>query len=182
MLFLLSLLFSVSASLPSGSWAIDPQRSTVNFNVTKFGTVRVDGRFRDFGGDVIYDALRPEQSSIRCRVRVNSVETGEADRDRSLQGSDYFEAQRFPELTFVARGVERRPDGTMRLNGTITIRGTSRPLTVEARPVNADPKRPVFETSFEIDRMDFGVVGGTVMRNAISRNVKVRLRIVGAQR
>lgn len=181
-MLLLSLLFSASAALPSGSWAIDRQQSSVTFNVTKFGTIDVEGRFRHVEGEVTYDAVRPEQSWIRCRVRVSSVDTGEADRDQSLQGSAYFDAQHFPELTFVARGVERRADGSIRLNGTITIRGTSRPLSIEARPINGDARRPVFETRFDIDRMDFGVVGGTVMRNAISRTVRVHLRIVGAQR
>ena len=163
-------------ALSSGTWTLDPQRSVVSFSVIKHGTERVEGRFRAFDGTMTYDASNPANSSISWRVRIASVETGERDRDRTLQGSGYFDAARFPEMTFVARGVHRLPDGRIRFRGTITIRGRSKPLTIVARQVGA---APVFVSTFDLDRFDFGVDGGRVM---VSRNVNVKLVVAGVRK
>ena len=169
-----------AVDLPSGTWALDRDRSVVAFTVLKHGE-RVDGRFRDFTGRVTYDANDPSRSSIEWRVRVASVKTAEPGRDRSLRGRDFFDAAHFPEMTFVARGVQPSADGTLRFTGTITIRGRSRPLTVEARPVGLDPNSPIFSTRFDLDRFEFDLEGGPMMRTLISRNVQVRLVAVGAR-
>lgn len=165
--------------LTSGTWTLDPQRSIVAFSVVKHGTERVDGRFRAFHGTVTYDEANPERSSIEWRVKIASVDTGERKRDASLQHSDYFDAARFPEMRYIARGVERLPNGSFRFNGTITIRGQSRPLAVNARMIRCDGDGPIFSTNFDLDRFDFGLQGGLMMRTVISRNVNVRLLAVG---
>lgn len=169
-----------SSSLPAGTWRIDPRLSEVQFTVTKLGFADVDGRFRDFSGEVHYDASAPERSRVRWRVRVGSVETGEPDRDSSLQAADYFDASRFPELSFESRATRPAADGALDVEGDITIRGTSRPLTVLARPAHQNGRHG-FETSFELNRYDFNVVGGRVMGRLIGRTVRVRLLLIPAE-
>ncbi len=105
---LVGLLLSLSAVR---SVAADPIRVTgtnVRFTVTKLGFADVVGHFREFNADISYDPGRPEQSQVRWRVRVASVETGERDRDRAIQSADYFAAARHPELTFESHAVRRR--------------------------------------------------------------------------
>lgn len=170
-----------AAPLPAGRWTIDPQRSKVTFSVIKLQTKLVDGRFRDFSGEVVYNPSDPHGSSLRWNVRVASVETGEHDRDGSIQSAEYLDAARFPELTFVARRINALPDGRIRIDGTISIRGQHRPLTVDARAVSTDPARPIFETRFTLDRVEFGVDGTSMLRHAISRDVRVHLLLVGAR-
>ena len=179
-LFVLALAAPVT-DLPSGTWTLDRGRSVVAFTVMK-GDERVDGRFRDFDGVIRYDAGDPSRSSIEWHVRVASVKTAEPGRDRALRSRDFFDAGRFPEMTFVARGVERRADGSLRFNGTITIRGRSKALTVEAVPIGIDPAGPIFSTRFNLDRFDFDMAGGPVMRTLIGRNVQVRLVAAGARK
>lgn len=162
--------------LTSGTWTLDPHRSIVAFTVTKHGTERVDGRFRAFQGTVTYDEANPARSSIEWRVKIASVETGERARDATLQNAGYFHAARFPEMTYVARGVQRLPNGAFRFNGTLTIRGASRPLTIDATMIRCGADAPTFSAKFDLDRHDFGVSGGGIM---ISRNVNVRLLAVG---
>lgn len=166
--------------LTSGTWTLDPKRTLVAFSVVKHGTERVDGRFRDFKGTITYDEANPARSSIEWRVRIASVQTGEPGRDRTLQSDDYFDVARHPEMVFRARGVQRLRDGSMRFDGTITIRGVSKPLTVVAKQIRCDPNGPIFSTQFDLDRFDFGVKGGLMMRPLISRKVNVRLLAVGA--
>lgn len=157
---------------PAGAWTLDPVRSHVGFSVTKFGYSDVHGEFRDFSGDVRYDPLRPENSSIRWRVGVASVKTDEPGRDRSLQAPEYFDTARFPSLTFESRRVRSLDGGRLEVTGDITIRGQTRPLTIIAAPLAGGGG---FDTRFEINRYDFGVAGGRVMGRLIGRMVRVHL-------
>lgn len=164
--------------------AIDRAQSRVTFTVTKWGFLDVEGRFDEFDGTIVYDAARPEASRIDWRVKVKSVDTDEPKRDESLQQSEYFDAARHPELTFVSDRVTRAGGDHLDVQGRITIRGRTQPLTVRVRhqtvaSSNGSPSVERFETQFTINRYDFGVVGGRVLGPVISRDVRVKFVIVG---
>jgi polyisoprenoid-binding protein YceI len=163
---------------------IDRAQSRVTFTVTKWGFLDVEGRFDEFDGTVVYDPQRPEASRIDWRVKVASVDTDEPKRDESLQASEYFDAARHPELTFVSDRVSAAGANELDVQGRITIRGRTKPLTVRVRhsmQPGARGAQPVerFETQFTVNRYDFGVVGGRVLGPVISRDVRVKLVIVG---
>ncbi len=162
--------------------ALDPVRSEVRFTVTKLGFADVSGRFREFSGELHYDPSRPENSSVRWRVAVASVETGERTRDRSLQNEEYFLATRYPDLSFSSRDVRRGENGALEVSGDISIRGVTKRINVPVRVIEQSGRR-LFVTDFELDRYDFGVRGGTVMGRLIGRTVRVHLAAVegGAQ-
>ena len=164
------------AAAPSGTWRIDPVGSLVQFTVTKFGFADVTGRFTDFTGSVRYDAGNPQNSSVEWSVRVASVQTGEAGRDASLQAPEYFDARRHPELLYKSVRVRAPGDGTLEVDGEITLKGITRAQRIVVRPVEGG-----FETTFELDRFDFDVVGGSVMRRLVGRTVRVRLVAVAAR-
>jgi polyisoprenoid-binding protein YceI len=168
-----------------GALAVDRAQSRVSFTVTKWGFLEVEGRFKDFDGTVVYDPQRPETSRIDWRVKVASVDTAEPNRDQSLQMPEYFDAARNPELTFVSDQVSARKPGELEVRGRITIRGRTQPLVVRVthstQPGATGPPRERFETQFTINRHDFGVVGGRVLGPVISRDVQVKLIIVGRQ-
>jgi len=157
-----------------GAWVIDPARSTVEFNVTKLGFSDVTGTFRESAGDVRYDPSNIAASSIRWRVRVASVATDDSRRDQSLQASEYFDAAHHPELTFESRGARPAPDGAFIVTGDLTMRGVTRRLTTTVR-VRPQAPGPSFETSFEVNRYDYGIAGGTVMGRLIGSAVRVRI-------
>ena len=166
----------VSEGAPAGTWRIDPARSVVQFTVTKLGFADVPGRFRDFAGIVRYDPARPENSSVEWTVRVASVETEAANRDATLQAPEYFDARRHPELTFRSVRVRSLGDGRLDVEGEITIKGITRRQRIVATPVAGG-----FETRFELDRFDFEIVGGTVMRRLIGRTVGIHLTAIAEQ-
>jgi polyisoprenoid-binding protein YceI len=165
---------SFAADVPAGSWQIDPARSEVRFTVRKLGFEDVTGVFRESEGEIRYDPALPAASTIRWRIRVASVLTDASNRDRTLQGQDYFDADSHPYLSFTSRAVRARGDGTLDVSGDITIRGISRPLTIVVRP-RSTTTGPSFETDFEVDRYDFGVVGGSFFGRLISRQVRVHI-------
>ncbi len=162
----------------SGAWQLDRTRSHVEFAVTKLPGIRVEGRFTDFQGWIRYDAERPERSAVRWSARVESVETGEPDRDDTLQGGDYFLASSYPELSFVSSRVRSRGDGSMDVDGILTIRGITKPITIVVVPSRTPQGTPAFSTRFQVDRFDFGVTGGRFSRATIGREVEVRLLAV----
>ncbi len=164
--------------------AVDRAQSQVTFTVTKWGFLDVEGRFDEFDGTIVYDAARPEASRIDWRVKVASVDTDEPKRDESLQASEYFDVARHPELTFVSDRVSAAGANELEVQGHITIRGRTRPLTVRVRHrtqpgSNGSPALERFETQFTINRYDFGVVGGRVLGPVISRDVRVKFVVVG---
>ena len=167
---------TVAAKPPAGTWRLDPARSVVQFTVTKLGFEDVTGRFLDFAGSVRYDPERPAESSVQWTVKVASVKTDATNRDRSLQSADYFDAARHPEMTFRSDRVRPLADGRLQIDGPITIRGRTRPLTIVAAVADGG-----FESAFELNRYDFGIVGGSVMGRLIGRTVRVRLVAVAAR-
>jgi polyisoprenoid-binding protein YceI len=161
---------------PAGTWRLDPARSVVEFTVTKLGYEDVTGRFFDFTGSVRYDPGRPADSSVEWTVKVGSVKTDASNRDRALQSVEYFDAARYRELTFRSERVRPLANDFLQVDGAITIKGVTRPLSIVVTPADRG-----FESRFELDRYDFGIRGGTVMGRLIGRKVRVRLLAVAAR-
>ena len=182
-LLLTSALVAFSAAAPAAravpgteptNWTIDGARSDVRFTVTKLGFEDVTGIFHESEGTIQYDADRPERSHIDWRIKVASVTTEATNRDKTLQAPEYFDAARHPYLSFTSQSVRGLPGGRLEVSGQITMRGVTRPLVTTVRVVSGGPT-PSFETAFEVNRYDFGIVGGSVMGRLIGRTVRVRL-------
>lgn len=161
---------------PTGTWQLDPARSTVRFTVTKLGFADVTGQFLDFSGTVRHDTANPHNSSVQWTVKVASVKTDEHRRDQTLRAPEYFDAHRFPEMSFRSDRVRAIGGNRLQVDGHITIKGQVRPMSVTAVPVDGG-----FETHFELNRFDYGIVGGMVMRTVIGRTVRINLVAVAAQ-
>lgn len=174
--------FVVTLALAAGGdrWPIDRAHSRVTFEVTKWGFAEVEGRFREFTGEIAYNPARPEASHIRWSIKVASVDTGEPKRDQSLLAREYFDAARYPEITFDSSAVRKVSDRDLEVAGALTIRGVTRPMTVRASYAGRHvvPNEGTFDSfhvAFTINRYDFGVVGGSVLGPAISKEVKINL-------
>jgi polyisoprenoid-binding protein YceI len=174
-----------AAPSPALSLRVVPAFSSVGFSVYEFGVVKVEGNFRDFNSDIFYDPVNPERSHVNFTVQVASVETSSRARDENLRGPSFFDATRYPTMSFVSTSVTRQPDKSLLVTGDITIRGVTRRVTVTARfsgitKINATQSYAGFESTFTLDRTEFGVIGGADARVAISNNVTVHLSL-GAQ-
>ena len=178
-----------SPSLRAGGdhWPIDRAHSRITFGVTKWGFADVEGRFRDFTGSISYNAARPEASHIEWKVRIAAVDTGDPKRDEALQRSEYFDAGRYPEIAFSSSSsVKRAGANELDVTGALTIKGVSKALTVKVRyggrhVVPNEGTFDMFQTSFSINRYDFGVVGGSLLGPAISKEVRINLTAAAKQ-
>ncbi|MGK4065870.1 YceI family protein [Rothia sp. HC945] len=143
--------------LTPGTWTFDPAHSEVEFTVRHAGISKVRGTFNEVSADLNVG----ESSSVTASVSVGSLDTGNADRDAHVKGSDFFDAENYPEMTFTSTSVES--DGEdFTLNGDLTVKGETRPVsfTGEFGGVAVDPfgaTRAGFSVATSISRKEFGI-------------------------
>ena len=167
------------------TWTVDPAHSIVEFAVKHLVITTVKGRFRDFEGTIRIDESHPENSSVSASVDVASVDTNTADRDAHLRSDDFFNAERYPKITFRSTTVERVDDTHYKVHGDLTIRDVTKQVVLDAEFEGEvdDPwghRRAAFTATTQISRNEFGVkwnqlieTGGAV----VSDNVKITLNV-----
>jgi polyisoprenoid-binding protein YceI len=150
-----------ATATPVRTFAIDKTHSEVTFQVRHLVT-KVRGRFTDFSGTVQFDEARPEQSSIDFSINAASIDTGTADRDAHLRGDDFFAVDKHAAITFKTSKVAKKTAEQFDIEGTLTIRGIAKPLTLTVTYLGTatDPwgnTRVGFEGETTINRKDFGL-------------------------
>jgi polyisoprenoid-binding protein YceI len=162
----------------AGTWTIDPVHSEVGFTVRHMMVSKVRGKFTAFSGQFV-TGTDPLDSSVTAAVELSSIDTGNADRDNHIRSADFFEVDAHPVMTFRSTGVRPNGDGYA-LDGELTLKGVTRPLTldVELGGFGPDPYggvRSGFTAVGEIKRSDFGVdfnavleTGGVVVGDKIT--------------
>jgi polyisoprenoid-binding protein YceI len=147
---------STTTALPTGTYSVDPVHSNVGFEIKHMGIATVRGSFKTFEGSI---DVTGDQLKVTGSVDVASIDTHNGDRDGHLQSPDFFDVAANPKITFSATGVANGDDIT--LNGDITIKGVTKPITLTgtvATAVDEDPwgnQRVGFEVETTIDRTDF---------------------------
>lgn len=173
----IALLQPQAAPAQDRALVIDPVHSVAQFTVTKLGFTDVTGRFMQMDGRIRWNPDTPETAHVRWRVEVASVKTDAVNRDRTLEAPEYFDAARHPWLTFDSTHVRRMDPRRLEVIGDLTMRGVTRSVTVIVRH-SGTAAAPIFETSFDVDRYDYGIVGGRVMSRLIGRVVRIQLKLV----
>jgi polyisoprenoid-binding protein YceI len=144
-----------------GTWEIDPSHSGIEVVARHLMVSKVRGRFGVFGGTVHVDEV-PEKSWVEATIDAASIDTGNADRDKHLRSGDFLDVEQYPEITFRSTATEITGENTLTVTGDLTVRGTTRPVTMEVEYLGliGDPwgkTRAGFMARGEIDREDFGM-------------------------
>jgi polyisoprenoid-binding protein YceI len=117
------------------SWRIDPAHSHVEFAVRHLMISSVKGAFGDVQGTVWVDESDPTTVLVDVAIQVASIDTRQEQRDAHLRSPDFFDAAKFPTITFRSRRVQGHPlEGDFRLTGDLTIRGITREVTLDVSP------------------------------------------------
>jgi polyisoprenoid-binding protein YceI len=152
--------FLLSANA-TDTFKVDPVHSFVLFAVQHLGIANTYGRFNDIAGTVVFDRGNPSKSSVELSVPVESLDTHNSIRERSLKSPDFFDAKQFPTITFKSTKVEGSGD-MLKVSGDLTIHGVTKPVTVDFK--KGGEGKGVFgemrgggETRFTIKRSDFGM-------------------------
>lgn len=163
---------------PAGVYRIDPAQSAVTFTTKHmFGLGAVRGSFTLTGGEVCI-ADPPTLSAARAVIAAASFRTGSDQRDKHVRSRALLDTGRYPEISFLLRGLEPRDGGWM-AHGSLTAHGVSAPveLSVDGVEVLADGAR--FHARARIDRLAFGV---TKFRGMAGRHLEVDVQLVGRTR
>ncbi|OEJ33883.1 YceI family protein [Streptomyces subrutilus] len=146
----------------TGDYAIDPAHSSIGFTVRHAMVTNVRGGFDSFEGSLHLDGSDPARSTASIDVTIGSVNTGIGDRDAHLLGSDFFDAELFPLMTFRSTRAAQLGGDAYRVTGELTIKDVTRPLSIDleftgsAKDVYGN-ERVGFEGSAEILRSDWGL-------------------------
>lgn len=179
---------TMSATMEPGTlttWQIDPQHTQVEFEVKHMMFAKVRGRFESVEGTLEITPSDMSASRVEAVVEASSINTGQAQRDEHLRSADFFDVERFPELRFESRTVERREDGGLVLTGDLTIRGVKREVSfeVEESGRGSDPwgnERAGFRAEASIDRRDFGLEWNQVLETGgilVGNTVRIVLEV-----
>jgi polyisoprenoid-binding protein YceI len=148
------------------TWKIDEIHSDVQFKIKHLVISTVTGSFTKFSAEAETDGDDFAGAKIRFSADVNSISTGNEQRDGHLKSPDFFDAANYPTLDFVSEKVEKASEG-YKLHGNLTLRGVTKPvaLDVEFGGTAKDPYgnyKAGFEVSGKINRSEFGLTWGAV--------------------
>jgi polyisoprenoid-binding protein YceI len=144
-----------------GVWNIDPNRSTIGFRAkSMWGLSPVKGRFTEFHGD----GQITDTQTIFGRIDIDtaSLNTKSGKRDEHLRSADYFDAERFPDISVVVTGAEAINGDVIDLRAQLTVKGTTAPLPLRAKVAMVDDGSVRLTAHTTIDRKEFGVDGNLI--------------------
>lgn len=176
---------TVTAPTATTTWAIDAFHSEIHFKVKHLVITTVTGKFKDFSGKVETDNDDFTNAAIQFTAQTGSIDTGAEARDTHLKSPDFFDAEKFPELSFKSTSFTKIGEDYI-LNGDLTIRDVTRPvkLSVEFAGTTKDPfygkTKAGFELNGKINRKDFGLVWGALTETGgavVSDEVKLHANI-----
>ncbi len=173
----------IGASCPAlgQSLTIDPAFSNVGFSVSNLGVNTVEGRFGQFAGKIEFNPQDAEKSAVHVVIQAASVDTQNARRDRHLRTPDFFDAAKYPELTFESQSIEKKPDGYVMI-GLLTIKGQSRPVAIPFTftTASADGKTLLHARGkTQVNRHDFGINYGNNF--SVGSQVTIRLSVAASE-
>ncbi|MCE5231968.1 MAG: YceI family protein [Mizugakiibacter sp.] len=153
-------LAALAFALPAAArdWNVDAARSSLGFVGTYQGEA-FDGTFKRFTARIAYDPADLAHARFDVTVDLASAGTQNAERDQMLPGADFFDVAKFPAAHFVSSAFRRAADGGVLADGTLTLRGVSKPvtLTVKFAPAGGGATLDVATT---LKRLDYGIGGG----------------------
>jgi polyisoprenoid-binding protein YceI len=169
--FLTALAMAVIAAAQAGTWQIDPNHSAAQFSVRHLGVSTVRGAFTKVAGTVKYDPADPSQDSLEATIDANSVDTRVEMRDNDLRSARFFDAQKYPTITFRSKQTKAAGPGKLQITGDLTIHGVTKEVVLDVDGPSAPIKDPMGKgqrmgasATTKISRQEFGVsaLPGTV--------------------
>ncbi|MEU1201868.1 YceI family protein [Streptomyces sp. NPDC005813] len=178
---------AVSADLAAltGDYTIDPSHSSIGFVARHAMVTNVKGSFLDFQGSLHLDGSDPSKSTASLDIKMDSIDTGSADRDGHLKSSDFFKTDEFPTMTFRSTKTEALGGDDYRITGDLQILGTTKEISIDLEFNGAakDPfgnERVGFEGKSELLRSEWGLTwnaaletGGVLVSDKIKLNFDI---------
>lgn len=162
-------------------WTIDPTHSEVGFKVKHMMVTNVSGRFKDISASIENATEDFETAHISFSAQIESIDTGNTDRDAHLKGADFFDAAQFPSLNFTSTAIKALSDENYIVSGNLEIKGTSKEIDLQVE-ISEEMKDPWGNTKIGlaihgvINRKDFGLTWNAALETGgvlVSEEVKL---------
>ncbi|HET9695834.1 MAG TPA: YceI family protein [Terriglobales bacterium] len=177
----LVLLSALAVTAQAQQFDIDPVHSSATFKVRHMLVSTVVGRFSDVSGTINYDDKDPSKSSVTATIKTASVNTDNSSRDGDLK-NNYFEVQKYPEMTFKSTKIEKRGDQWV-ASGPLTIKDVTKNVEIPFELTIADMPRGGkalgASANFKVNRNDYHVAKGSVVDNGatVGNDISIELNI-----
>ena len=181
----LVLVLGFGAAAAQDVYTIDPNHSNVAFKVRHLVS-KVGGEFTDFEGTITVDFNNLDVSGAQFSIQAVSLDTRNEDRDNHLRSADFFDVEKFPQITFTSTKVTKIDNDAFAVAGTLTMHGVSKPITLTVDFLGEMSAmggvRAGYELSTTIDRKDFGVSwnraldsGGLILGDDVDVNINLEV-------
>jgi polyisoprenoid-binding protein YceI len=173
---------AVATELSAGTWAIDPVHSSISFSVRHLVVSKVRGSFKDFSGAVV--VAEDGTPSVTAEIAVDSLDTGNEQRDAHVRSGDFFDVEQYPTASFRSTGVRADGDDYV-LAGDFTLKGVTKPIELKLEWGGVNPgmghgEVAGFEASVVVNRKDFGIdidmpleTGGAVVGDKVTITLNI---------
>jgi polyisoprenoid-binding protein YceI len=169
--------------LQAQEYALDTKgaHAFIQFRIKHLGYSWLYGRFNKFDGNFSYDEKNPSAAKIKVDIDPASIDSNHAERDKHLRGEEFLHVEKFPKAGFVSTSYEEKADGTAVLKGDLTLRGVTKPVTIQVEQIGHGPDpwggyRRGFYGTTQIALADFGIPFDL---GPASRNVELELSVEG---
>ena len=181
-------LIAPAASAKKWQWDVDPTHSNVGFVARHLVVAKVRGQFKQYDAKIVLDDEDISKSSVEVTIDVASIDTDNERRDGHLKSDDFFNAQKFPKMTFKSKSVKKRGDGGLVVVGDLTIRDKTKTVVLEVVGPSPEHKDPAgkphiaFSAETEVNRFDYDLKwsktiegGGYVVGETIKIEIELEL-------
>lgn len=174
--------------IPGGDYRMDVAHSVIGFSIRHNELALVKGRFKTFEGTIHLDEKDVTKSSVEFTAKVDSIDTGIEARDKHLRTADFFQVEKYPDMTFKSTRVERKGKSLI-LYGDLTLKGVTKPLTLPFTLTGAikdgrGNTRIGVAAQTLIDRRDFGITWGHALPGGgfdVAHDVSIDLQMEAFQ-
>ena len=164
-------------------WNVDVTHTNVGFEIKHMMVSKVCGNFSDMEGTIEGDPRELENTKINFRVGIDSISTNNEDRDNHLRSADFFEAEKYPNMTFESTNIKKVGDNQYELTGNLTIKDVTKETTfdVEYLGEGTNPwgvEVVGFEASTTISRKEFGLTWNQALETGgvlVGDDVKIQI-------
>lgn len=181
---IIALAFPIAAS--ASTWSIDPDHSTVGFQVKHMMVSNVKGSFDKHVGSIDLNDKDITKSNVQVTIQTASINTNSAKRDEHLRSADFFDVNKYPTMTFVSKKVAKAGKDKLKVTGLLTLHGVTKEVVLLVEGPTKDSKDPwgnirrgVTATT-KINRKDFGLVWNAALETgglAVGEDVTITLDI-----
>ncbi|MCY1045655.1 YceI family protein [Corallococcus sp. bb12-1] len=170
-------------------WNIDTTHTGIHFSVRHMVVAKVRGSFQKFSGTLTLDEKDPTASSVSVSIETASIHSGVEQRDNHLRSPDFFDAAKFPAITFQSTKVEKASGDGLRVTGNLTLRDITREVVLEAEQLGVakDPwgnTKAAFEAKTFINRSDFGLTWNQALEAGgvlVGEKIEIALEVQAAK-